>query len=719
MSVAYDRVSFADSLRAVGLREGDVVFSHSNIGYYGYPVGGRSVEAAGETILGAFVDVLGPSGTLVVPTFTYSFAKGEVFDVQNTPGSCGVFTEAVRTSPGAMRSADPMFSVTAVGAQAAALTSGISVECFGEGSVWDRLFDLDALICNLNLDAASTFIHFVERRLSVPYRYDKLFTGWSTRDGEPHKDSVLFFCQDASNAETVAYFERFDELARSRGIVASTRVGRGGITAIRARASAELITDELHRDPWFLTEAHRLGTTPKLVSPLSEAQTVPLSADASMFEIVEALWEMPRELVSDGYDSAIASLAKITGMKVHAYRTGTHCWSWVVPEKWTCRSATLAEADGTVLLDYAENPLHVVSYSKPFSGTVSRETLLEHLYVHDVLPDAVPYVFKPYERVWGLCASRDLRDSLAEGEYRVEIDTSYSCGELKVGELIVEGERPETIVLCAHLCHTRMANDDLTGVAVGIEVMRRLAQRPRKYSYRLLVVPETVGSVAWLANNEEAIPDLLGGLFLEMLGRDAPHALQTSFVGDDLLDRTFIRVLERSEPEAWTGAYRTVIVNDEAQFNAPGVRVPMLSLSRVDHRESATWPYSEYHSDKDDMSLVSQERMADSVDMVMRMIEALEGAVFPANVHRGELFASRFGVHVDYYANPEGNERLLDLLQTIDGTHSIEDLQQLTRLSPLALRGVLDELHAREVIVLEDVPRRVGPVRNPSDWGCP
>src|SRR5262249_29488780 len=186
-----------------------------------------------------------PEGTLVVPTFTYSFCKREPFDPDQTPSTCGAFTDYVRCQPGARRSEDPIFSVAALGARAEELTAEVPAECFGQNSFWDRFLQADGLVCNLNFDAGSTFIHFVERCLNVPYRYDKLFTGTFVRRGHASKGAAIYFCQDLSNAQTAAAFEPFDTLAREQGLARTVRVGRGAVLGIRAAETYDLIENEL------------------------------------------------------------------------------------------------------------------------------------------------------------------------------------------------------------------------------------------------------------------------------------------------------------------------------------------------------------------------------------------------------------------------------------------------------------------------------------------
>jgi aminopeptidase-like protein len=381
-------------------------------------------------------------------------------------------------------------------------------------------------------------------------------------------------------------------------------------------------------------------------------------------------------------------------MIIHEYPTGTECWTWLVPEKWTCHEAWLETLDGRRLFSYDDNPLHVVSYSLPIDREVSREELFEHLHVHQELPDAVPFVFKYYERDWGLCCSRKLKDSLRDDRYRVVIRSDFSYGTLKVGEIIVSGNSSETFVLCAHLCHPAMVNDDLSGVVVGLKVMQELLKRRNlRYTYRFLILPETIGSVAYLSQQEKLIPKMIGGLFLEMLGLENSHALQLSFAGDTEMDRCLSRAIKEFDPQGWTGPFRTVVGNDERQFNAPGVRVPMLSLSRVMQDRPVSCPYyPEYHSSQDTPELASPFRLAESRDLVLKMIDTVEGNQVPVNRFKGEIFCSRFGLNIDVYANPEGNRTLFDIIFLIDGTRSIAEIAHICKVSIESVRGVVEQM---------------------------
>lgn len=426
-----------------------------------------------------------------------------------------------------------------------------------------------------------------------------------------------------------------------------------------------------------------------------------------MFNLIEELWRLKRDIISDDFDRALQRLSAEVPMIIHEYPTGEPCWTWKVPEKWTCHEAYLEDLNGNRLLDYADHPLHVVSYSEPFEGIVSRETLLEHLHVHPRLNDAIPFVFKYYERDWGLCTSKAMRSRLQDDAYRVVIRSSFTPGHLKVGEVVIPGVSEESFMLVAHLCHPAMVNDDLTGVVVGLDVARALLDGPKPhYTYRLLILPETIGSVAYLSHNENLIPKMVGGLFLEMLGNDSPHALQGSFQPHSQVDRCFRSTLPSLNPQSYQGDYRTIIDNDERQFNAPGVRVPMLSLSRVEApKASGKPPYPAYHSSLDTIAIVTQERLENSRDVVLGLLQAWERNQYIINHFKGEIFCSGYGIWVDYRINPEGHKRLFEIMERLDGERTPADIATELGIPFASVWEVITQLYEHQLVSFSRTPQ--------------
>jgi aminopeptidase-like protein/aminoglycoside N3'-acetyltransferase len=667
------------ALQELGARPGDVVMLHVNAAALGLHAEGDTAHAA---LLDAVRSALGPEGTILVPTYTFSFCRQEEFDPATTPTTGGPwspsagFLEYFRRLPDVVRSGDPIHSIAGQGPRAAALLAGVPPTCFGEGSVFHRLVEADALICMIGLGLEeATLRHHTEEIVGVPFRYRKLFTGRVRENGELRKRGWVYNVRIlAENGYPDG--RRLEAAALERGIARRVTVGSGTAIGIRSAALDELTTALLAEDPW--ATARGPAGDPVAIEAARTGRAslrAELPAAASMRRMIDALWSLPRDIVSDGYDVALSALAGQIPMTVHEFPSGMECWSWIVPEKWTCHEAWLETLDGRRLFSHADHPLHVVSYSLPFEGVVGRDELLAHLHVHPRLADAVPFVFRYYERDWGLCCTREQRDALRDDRYRVVIRTSSTRGSLKVGEVVVPGRTDETIVLCAHLCHPAMVNDDLTGVVVGIDVMRTLLSQPMpRYTCRLLIVPETIGSIAFLSRHPELIPRMRGGLFLEMLGRDAPHGLQLSFEGNTAIDRCCVHALQRDDANGWTVPFRGLAGNDERQFNAPGVRVPMLSLTRQLPPSHPDFPYREYHSSADTPDLVPAGSLEASRDLVLGMLRLIERNISPVNRYPGEICCSRYGIHVDPATDPAGHKALFDVLFLIDGTRSVGEI---------------------------------------------
>lgn len=734
---SFTRAQLASTLRAVGIGAGDTVMVHADLDALGAFDGAVTPDDAYAALFDTLSAAVGTDGTIVVPTYTFSFCKREEFDPALTPTSGGPwsptagFLEYFRARPGVLRSGDPIHSVAALGGRAAALVNDLPPTCFGPGSVFERLVEAGAKLCMLGLSLEeATVRHHMEETAGVPFRYRKLFTGHIREDGKLRKTGWVYSVRILAD-NGFPDGSRLEAMAREAGVCRAASLGKGEILGVDAREYRDLTARALAADPWLTARGPAcdpVALEDARVGACSPEATLP--PDASMTEMVDGLWRLPRHIVSDGYHAALGALAGQLPMAIHEYPSGSECWSWIVPEKWVCHEAYLDTLDGKRLFSHDDHPLHVVSYSLPFEGEVSRETLLEHLHVHPVLPDAVPFIFKYYERDWGLCCSRNLRDSLGDDRYRVVIRTSSSYGMLEVGEVVAPGRSEECIVLCAHLCHPAMVNDDLSGVVVGMDVMRALLERrDLRYTYRFIIVPETIGSLAWLSHNEELIPRMRGGLFLEMLGREYPHALQLSFDGKSEIDQCFTRAMKEADPRAWTAAFRQLAGNDERQFNAPGVRVPMLSLTRVVRSAGPNNYYPEYHSSHDTPDLVPPGSLEESRDLVLRMIDELEAASFlpssgpsfppppgssfprkresmgcleastiPTNRYRGEPFCSRFGVNIDAYANPDGYRALFDIMYLIDGTRSVAAIAEECGITVEAAMGMIVELQRRGVV---------------------
>ena len=266
MNAAHYSVADLDgALQRLPLAQGDVLFLHSNLGFFGRPEGVATSAALCQLFSDALMRRIGADGTLVVPAFTYSFPRREVFDPADPVTGMGAFAEWLRQHPDAHRSCDPCYSVIAVGAQAVALTAQAPENSFAPDGFFGRFLDADGMVLNLNFDAGSTFLHFLERQLAVPYRFDKTFAGHIREHGDTRLAQSTIFVRNLSSNATAPVFEPFHTLAHTAGRFIDTALGRGRIGCIRARDCLSLLQQALPQRPWLLTRAEALGVIPELL----------------------------------------------------------------------------------------------------------------------------------------------------------------------------------------------------------------------------------------------------------------------------------------------------------------------------------------------------------------------------------------------------------------------------------------------------------------------
>ncbi len=387
-----------------------------------------------------------------------------------------------------------------------------------------------------------------------------------------------------------------------------------------------------------------------------------------MIKLIKDIWFKRRDIVSDGYDESLEYISRIIPLKIHEVPTGTQCWTWTVPEKWSVKEAFIEDMDGNRILDLGNHPLHVISYSLAIDKVVTKDELVKHLHTNPKRPNAIPFEFKYYERDWGFCIEDNRLKEFTKERYRVFIDSGFEDGTLKIGDCTIKGESDRVITLVGHLCHPAMVNDDLSGVAVLVDIAKELSKRNNYYTYKILFVPETIGSIAYLSQNEDLIPKIKYSTFLEMLGNDNTHALQLSRQGNTRLDRIARHVMKRSLKSFREAPFRKIIANDELVFNGPGIDIPMISMSR--------FPYPEYHTSDDSPDIISENRLNESKELVMDIINVLDRDYIPKRTFKGPLFLSGYGLWVDWRTDKELNANIDQIMTMLEGDMSVFDIAE-------------------------------------------
>lgn len=347
----------------------------------------------------------------------------------------------------------------------------------------------------------------------------------------------------------------------------------------------------------------------------------------NMIDLIAKLSPLRMAPNSHGLDQCVEILKKELPFEVHEVPGGEEHNGWVVPQKWEVIEAKIFSAEGELLYDGMGHPLGVIGYSQSFEGCVSAEELKEHLFYPRSFDDALVYhcdlFYKPFKKDWGFSVTKNFFDNLPSGQYKVTLKTTFEKGSMKISEFVLPGDSKDSIVFNAHNCHAFCCNDDLSGVAVGVELMRQLkALKFRRFTYRLIIAPEHFGSIFYLKSlSGVQLSHLKCGIFLEMLGAGGPLALQRSFIGNHLMDHALWCAASRLDSESWSAPFRKIVGNDETCWEAPGYEIPFPSLSRS---SGNCHHFPEYHTSRDGPELIEEAKLLDAVKALMDALFILE-----------------------------------------------------------------------------------------------
>ncbi|MFD1983365.1 DUF4910 domain-containing protein [Mesorhizobium newzealandense] len=416
----------------------------------------------------------------------------------------------------------------------------------------------------------------------------------------------------------------------------------------------------------------------------------------SMHQWAQDLWPMCRSLTGQGVRDTLDYLGKlIPGMRRHFVPTGYQAFDWTVPKEWTIRDAYIEDMSGNRAIDFKRNNLHVLGYSTPINAVISRHDLDKHLYTLPDQPSAIPYVTSYYSERWGFCLSEVQRAALTDDRYKVVIDSDLRDGVLDFADVILPGERKEEVLLSTYICHPSMANNELSGPVVTTALARWLASLPnRKYTYRIVFIPETIGSIIYLSQHLEAMQErTIAGYIVTCVGDERAWSFLPSRSGNTLADRAALAVLRDREHKVYSFLERG---SDERQYCAPTVNLPVASIMR-----SKYGTFQEYHTSLDDLKFVTQNGLEESFQAYRSCIELIENNERWRATTFGEPQLGKRGLYPSLSRVGSAQDEVrtrMNFLAYCDGTNDIIAISDLIGVAPGACIELADIFHKHDLI---------------------
>ncbi len=250
------------ALEQVGIQKSDSIFVHSDLKHFGKLSQIMNRDEFFGQMIDVFLNVIGPNGNLMMPTFSYSFCKGEIFDVLETPSAVGVLTEAFRRTSGIQRSIDPIFSVAAIGPKKDFFTD-VSSECFGKNSIFDKLYQSNVKLIFFGPTFDITYAHYIENRFGVPYRYMKSFPG-ILRVGGNHRAATFHYYVRDLEIDPQYDLEKIADILNTHAVLRKVHLGMSIIRSVTAQDAYRVLFEELKKDPYCLLSSTVKGRHKRL-----------------------------------------------------------------------------------------------------------------------------------------------------------------------------------------------------------------------------------------------------------------------------------------------------------------------------------------------------------------------------------------------------------------------------------------------------------------------
>ena len=414
----------------------------------------------------------------------------------------------------------------------------------------------------------------------------------------------------------------------------------------------------------------------------------------------DRLWPINRSLTGNGVRESFVILSELVDFKLNEVPSGTECYDWNVPSEWNVKQAWIKDSKGNIIVNFAENNLHLLGYSEPFSEVLTFEQLKNNIYTLPEQPKLIPYLTSYYKRRWGFCMSHDQFLKLDQNDtFQVHIDSTLDeNGSMTMGEAIIKGASEKEVFFSTYICHPSLANNELSGPLVSAFIYSKLKEKKDlKYTYRFAFVPETIGSICLLSREGENFKkNMVAGFNITCIGDSGNFTYKKSRQGNCLSDRAAQLILNQTE-QAFNLIDFFPSGSDERQYCSPGFNLPVGSMMRTMYGV-----FPEYHTSGDNKDFISFSAMEESVNKYLDIIELIEKNDFYINrIPNCEPQLGKRGLYPTIGGQKDKKnslEGMMWLLNLCDGEHDLIDISLRSKIDVKELYPILDKLIENKLI---------------------
>ena len=417
---------------------------------------------------------------------------------------------------------------------------------------------------------------------------------------------------------------------------------------------------------------------------------------SEMYSWAKALFPINRSITGSGVRETLEYFKKIVpSLKILSFPTGFEAFDWTVPQEWSLKEAYIEDKKGNRVIDFKNNNLHVVGYSKPVKKYLEYDELKNNLHFIKDQPNAIPYVTSYYNKEWGFCLTYNQFLKLKKEKYYVNIDSSFKDGILNYGEIVIKGKSEKEIFISSYICHPSMANNELSGPVLAMALARELLKQEKKYTYRIILIPETIGSLCYLKKNLKKLKkNVIAGYNITCVGDEKGFSYLPSRNGDTLADRAALNILKSNVADfkKYTWFDRG---SDERQYCWPGIDLPVCSIMRSKYGE-----YAEYHTSLDNMRFISKSGLFESFAIYSDVLGVIERNDKFITTTLGEPKLDKRGLYSTLSKKGDSNysRDILNFLSICDGNNDLIEISNILEIPVSQIMDLKNMLLSKKLI---------------------